>query len=220
MRLKADGLACTRGGREVFNSVSFGLSSGEAMLVTGRNGAGKSSLLRMIAGLVWISSGRLKLDGGEPDTPLSEQCHYLGHQDAMKPSLSVAKTSGSGPSSLVRTVPLNPLWRRSIFAPRRSSRSLLVSGATPASIDCPPCRRATPNLAAGRAHLRSRFPLTKQLHRPHERSPGGWGNDRRCRARTDRTGTRARTEIGTGMSAFTALLSVTCDSRPASAAAR
>jgi heme exporter protein A len=91
MRLKADGLACTRGGRVVFNSVSFGLSSGEAMLVTGRNGAGKSSLLRMIAGLVWISSGRLELDGGEPDTPLSEQCHYLGHQDAMKPSLSVSE---------------------------------------------------------------------------------------------------------------------------------
>jgi heme exporter protein A len=91
MRLKADGLACTRGGREVFDSVSFGLSSGEAMLVTGRNGAGKSSLLRMIAGLIRISSGRLELDGGGPDTPLSEQCHYLGHQDAMKPSLSVSE---------------------------------------------------------------------------------------------------------------------------------
>ena len=91
MRLKADGLACTRGGREVFHSVSFGLSSGEAMLVTGRNGAGKSSLLRMIAGLVRISAGRLELDGGGPDTPLSEQCHYLGHQDAMKPSLSVSE---------------------------------------------------------------------------------------------------------------------------------
>jgi len=92
MRLKADGLACTRGGREIFHSVSFGLSSGEAMVVTGRNGAGKSSLLRMIAGLVWISSGRLELDGGGPDTPLPEQCHYLGHQDAMKPSLSVSET--------------------------------------------------------------------------------------------------------------------------------
>jgi heme exporter protein A len=61
------------------------------MVVTGRNGAGKSSLLRMIAGLVWISSGRLELDGGGPDTPLPEQCHYLGHQDAMKPSLSVSE---------------------------------------------------------------------------------------------------------------------------------
>jgi heme exporter protein A len=89
MRLKADELACNRGGRQVFQNLSFGLSNGEAMLVTGRNGAGKSSLLRMIAGLVRIAAGRLELDGGEPDTPLAEQCHYLGHQDAMKPSLSV-----------------------------------------------------------------------------------------------------------------------------------
>lgn len=89
MRLKAEGLACNRGGRDVFSSLSFGVGSGEAMLVTGRNGAGKSSLLRMIAGLVRVASGQLELDGGAPDTLLSEQCHYLGHQDAMKPSLSV-----------------------------------------------------------------------------------------------------------------------------------
>jgi heme exporter protein A len=89
MRLIADELACDRGGRQVFRSLSFALSSGEAMVVSGRNGAGKSSLLRMIAGLVRIAAGRLTLDGGERDTPLAEQCHYLGHQDAMKPSLTV-----------------------------------------------------------------------------------------------------------------------------------
>ena len=59
MRLKADELACNRGGRQVFQNLSFGLSNGEAMLVTGRNGAGKSSLLRMIAGLVRIAAGRI-----------------------------------------------------------------------------------------------------------------------------------------------------------------
>jgi len=91
MRLKADGLACTRGGREVFRGLSFGLAAGEAMVVTGRNGAGKSSLLRIIAGLVRISAGRLEFDGGAPDMSLAEQCHYLGHQDAMKPSLSVGE---------------------------------------------------------------------------------------------------------------------------------
>jgi heme exporter protein A len=91
MRLKADGLACTRGGREVFHGLSFSLAAGEAMVVTGRNGAGKSSLLRMIAGLVRISAGRLEFDGGAPDMSLAEQCHYLGHQDAMKPALSVGE---------------------------------------------------------------------------------------------------------------------------------
>jgi heme exporter protein A len=89
MQLKADELACTRGGREVFRNLSFSLSAGEAMVATGRNGAGKSSLLRMIAGLVRIAAGRMVLDGGVPDTPIAEQAHYLGHQDAIKPSLSV-----------------------------------------------------------------------------------------------------------------------------------
>src|SRR5215813_13352944 len=91
MRLEADGLACTRGGREVFRGLSFGLAAGEAMIVTGRNGAGKSSLLRIIAGLIRISAGRLEFDGGAPDMSVAEQCHYLGHQDAMKPSLSVGE---------------------------------------------------------------------------------------------------------------------------------
>jgi heme exporter protein A len=89
MELKGDQLACNRGGREVFRGVSFGLSAGEALVVTGRNGAGKSSLLRIIAGLVRLAAGQLSLDGGDPDIPIAEQAHYLGHQDAMKTALTV-----------------------------------------------------------------------------------------------------------------------------------
>jgi heme exporter protein A len=91
MQLRADELACSRGGREVFRGLSFSLAGGEAMVVTGRNGAGKSSLLRMIAGLVRIVAGRLLLEGGADDTTIAEQAHYLGHQDALKPSLSVGE---------------------------------------------------------------------------------------------------------------------------------
>jgi heme exporter protein A len=43
----------------------------------------------MIAGLVRLAAGRLELDGGEAEASIGEQAHYLGHQDAVKPALSV-----------------------------------------------------------------------------------------------------------------------------------
>jgi heme exporter protein A len=91
MRLSASNLACHRGGREVFAGLSFAVASGEVLAVTGRNGAGKSSLLRTIVGLVRVAGGSLTLEGGDPELTLAEQAHYLGHQDALKPSLSVAE---------------------------------------------------------------------------------------------------------------------------------
>src|SRR5664279_1564048 len=91
MQLTASNLACSRGGREVFSGLNFSLPGGEALVVTGRNGAGKSSLLRMIAGLICISEGELALSGGDDDAGIPERSHYLGHQDALKPSLSVGE---------------------------------------------------------------------------------------------------------------------------------
>jgi heme exporter protein A len=91
MRLTASDLACVRGGREVFPDVSFALGAGEALLVTGPNAAGKSSLLRLVAGLLQPQQGRLELEGCDAELTIGEQAHYLGHQDALKPSLSVAE---------------------------------------------------------------------------------------------------------------------------------
>ena len=61
------------------------------MLVAGPNGAGKSSLLRIIAGLLRPAAGRVVLEDGAPELTISEQAHYLGHRDPLKPSLSVAE---------------------------------------------------------------------------------------------------------------------------------
>ena len=119
MQLAGTDLECIRGGREVFSGLGFVLQSGEALLVTGRNGAGKSSLLRMIAGLIHVAGGRLELQGGHAELTLAEQSHYLGHQDALKPSLSVAENlvfwarylggSGEPPQAALASVGLDAL---------------------------------------------------------------------------------------------------------------
>jgi heme exporter protein A len=91
MRLEATDLVCQRGDREVFRGLGFAVAAGEALVVTGRNGAGKSSLLRMVAGLIRLAGGRLALAGGDPELTIPEQAHYLGHHDALKPALTVAE---------------------------------------------------------------------------------------------------------------------------------
>jgi heme exporter protein A len=91
MRLLASGLKCVRGGREVFSALTFEAAAGELLAVTGRNGSGKTSLLRLIAGLLAPADGSLVLEGGDAELTLAEQAHYLGHRDALKPALSVTE---------------------------------------------------------------------------------------------------------------------------------
>jgi heme exporter protein A len=91
MRLSAADLTCRRGGRALFSGLGFDLAGGAALVVTGRNGSGKSSLLRLIAGLLRPDGGRISLEGGDRELSIAEQAHYLGHHDALKPSLTVGE---------------------------------------------------------------------------------------------------------------------------------
>jgi heme exporter protein A len=89
--LEARDLACLRGERVVFAGLSFALGAGGALLLTGANGAGKSSLLRLIAGLLRPAEGAL-LWGGQ-DALADRAAHaarlrYVGHGDALKPALT------------------------------------------------------------------------------------------------------------------------------------
>ena len=89
MRLLVSNLELTRGNTVLFTGLEFSVALGEALLVVGPNGAGKSSLLRAIAGLLRPTSGSIALSGGASELTLAEQAHYLGHQDAFKPALTV-----------------------------------------------------------------------------------------------------------------------------------
>ena len=115
MQLSADNLACVRGGREVFRGLSFNLQGGEALLVTGRNGAGKSSLLRIIAGLLRLSAGRLDLAGGD-----AEATHRRAGPLPRPPGRAEAVADGRGKPRLLGRIsrrqrgrPSRRLWRRS-----------------------------------------------------------------------------------------------------------
>lgn len=89
MRLGAENLAGDRGGETIFAGLSFEVSSGEALIVTGPNGSGKSTLLRIICGLLAPEAGKIELLEDRAALPVRAACHYLGHQNAMKPALSV-----------------------------------------------------------------------------------------------------------------------------------
>ncbi len=208
MQLKADNLACNRGGREVFAGLSFSLSGGEALVVTGRNGAGKSSLLRVIAGLVRAAGGRLQLDGGGHEATIGEQSHYVGHQDAVKPSLTVhenlkfwAQYFGAGGAAIEAGA-----GSGRPHAARRPAGGLFVGRATAAAVDCAAGRGAAAALAAGRADLGARCAVARPARRLDAPPSRRRRHDRGGGARTDRTRTRARTENGAGMSAFIALV--------------
>ncbi|MBK8176794.1 MAG: heme ABC exporter ATP-binding protein CcmA [Rhodospirillales bacterium] len=86
------GLDCVRSERLVFAALSFCLDSGGAMVLVGRNGAGKSSLLRMMAGFLAPVAGTLMWDGELLVRDLEahrRRVRYVGHADAIKPPLTV-----------------------------------------------------------------------------------------------------------------------------------
>lgn len=87
LRLRVDDLCVDRGGRRVLDGLSFCLTSGEALLVTGRNGVGKSTLLRSLAGLLPRLRGRVEIEGAGDEDP-SALVHYLAHADGLKAPLT------------------------------------------------------------------------------------------------------------------------------------
>lgn len=89
MRLTVDNLQLIRNERQLFKGLSFELSGGEALLLTGANGSGKSSLLRALLGLLATQQGSITLEGAEGT--IAENAHFLGTNDGLKPALTAGE---------------------------------------------------------------------------------------------------------------------------------
>lgn len=92
--LEARDLACQRGDVRLFSGLGFALGAGELLLVQGPNGSGKTSLLRLVAGLSRPASGELRWKG-EPIAGLAEDyardLTYVGHANALKDDFSAVE---------------------------------------------------------------------------------------------------------------------------------
>ncbi|WP_254473542.1 heme ABC exporter ATP-binding protein CcmA [Bartonella sp. B1098] len=89
MVLSGKDLAAYRNEEILFKDLSFRLFPRQLMTITGPNGVGKSTLLRIIVGLLEAAEGHIILKDGKQKYPVTTACHYLGPQNAMKPPLSV-----------------------------------------------------------------------------------------------------------------------------------
>ena len=103
--LELRALQCVRGDRLLFGAVSASVRAGQMLRVQGANGAGKTSLLRMVCGLAQPAGGQV-LWLGQPIARLreefSQQLVYLGHAPALKDDLSALENlhAGSGLAGL------------------------------------------------------------------------------------------------------------------------
>ena len=92
--LQASELKCERGGRELFGPLSFSLQAGEALRIEGANGSGKTSLLRIVAGLLAPAQGKVLWKGQDAAglrEEYSKELVYLGHAAAVKDELTAAE---------------------------------------------------------------------------------------------------------------------------------
>lgn len=123
MRLIVDALACARSGRQLFEGLSFTAGPGDLIAVVGRNGAGKSSLIAILAGLLAPEAGAARLDGAEAETTPGEEAHLLAHRDALKPSLTAGE--------------ILAFWREALGRPWRTPEEALEAVGLDGIADIP-----------------------------------------------------------------------------------
>lgn len=91
-KLVAERLTVMRGARCILRAVSLSAGAGEAVILTGANGIGKTTLLRAIAGFLPVAEGAIRLEGARNEATVGEASHYVGHLNGVKRSLTVIET--------------------------------------------------------------------------------------------------------------------------------
>ena len=89
--LKVSGLSCERENQLLFSNLTFEVKSGSLLFVSGCNGSGKSSLLKVLAGLWLPSSGTLSWQNAplrSEDPAFLSELLYIGHKTGIQPVLS------------------------------------------------------------------------------------------------------------------------------------
>jgi len=144
-------LTCIRGERLVFRGLSFAVEAGAVLFLTGSNGSGKSSLLRLMAGLLRPAEGEIAWDGQPVADDRDGHCarlRYLGHDDAVKPALTVADdltfwagwhgaAGAEAGMAAARRFALEALWRtpcRFLSSGQRRRLALARLAAAPAPL--------------------------------------------------------------------------------------
>lgn len=91
INLSCKDLACIRGDFPVFSGFNLNADAGDLIVLTGANGSGKSSLLRLLAGLMRPSEGAIHWQGENIAASVDYYQHslFISHQNAMKPQLSI-----------------------------------------------------------------------------------------------------------------------------------
>lgn len=82
--LTVSALTLSRGERVLFRDLSLSLAAGEAVALTGANGAGKTSLLRALAGFIRPDAGTIAFGDADPAEARRRHLHWLGHLDGLK----------------------------------------------------------------------------------------------------------------------------------------
>ncbi len=87
--LKITELSCQRGYNQLFSGLSFNVNAGDILRITGTNGSGKTSLLKILAGLNTQEQGSISLNKNKVKSEqYQEEVFYLGHLSALSSELS------------------------------------------------------------------------------------------------------------------------------------